>query len=255
MLTIEDRKKFVTDGFTVLQEAVAPETIATCVKELEAELQTLGVNVDDSSSWVRPVVRFGCPDTDAFAAAGTSPKLWEAYDILIGANRWWRRQGVGGSIPVRFPSHEDPGDAGWHIDRAVDGLVNVHSRTRGLLALFLFTDVGQRDAPTEVLLGSHFDVASVLERFGEEGSDAENVIRNLPPSTWKRSITKATGSAGDVYLCHPFLVHRATWPHRGTRPRMIAQPEIRLLEPFLLQDNKEIGAVEEAIVQALKGHQ
>src|SRR5213593_333968 len=53
--------------------------------------------------------------TRAFAAAGTQPILWEAFDQLIGEGRWWRRRGVGGSIPVRFPSQADPGDAGWHI--------------------------------------------------------------------------------------------------------------------------------------------
>jgi hypothetical protein len=25
----------------------------------------------------------------------------------------------------------------------------------------------------------------------------------------------ATGRAGDAYVCHPFLVDTATWPHRG----------------------------------------
>jgi hypothetical protein len=34
------------------------------------------------------------------------------------------------------------------------------------------------------------------------------------------------GDAGDVYLCHPFLVHAATWPHRGKAPRFIAQPPL-----------------------------
>jgi hypothetical protein len=35
----------------------------------------------------------------------------------------------------------------------------------------------------------------------------------------------ATGRAGDVYLCHPFLIHAAQ-PHRGTVPRFIAQPPL-----------------------------
>jgi hypothetical protein len=55
---------------------------------------------------------------------------------------------------VRFPSTRDPGDAGWHIDGSYDvegrWWVNVHSRGRGLLALFLFTDVAGDDAPTEL---------------------------------------------------------------------------------------------------------
>ena len=66
------------------------------------------------------------------------------YDALLGSGRWVPRQGVGGTLPVRFPSTQDPGDAGWHIDGSyeVDGeyWVNVHSRDRGLLALFLLSE-------------------------------------------------------------------------------------------------------------------
>ena len=32
------------------------------------------------------------PVTGAFAAAGTQPVLWEAFDQLIGEGRWWRRR-------------------------------------------------------------------------------------------------------------------------------------------------------------------
>jgi hypothetical protein len=34
----------------------------------------------------------------------------------------------------------------------------------------------------------------------------------------------ATGQAGDVFLCHPFLVHAASWPHHGRSPKMMAHP-------------------------------
>jgi hypothetical protein len=55
--------------------------------------------------------------------------------------RWWQRPGVGGTIPVRFPSPDDPGDAGWHIEASfeVNGRqrVGIRSRGRGLLALYL----------------------------------------------------------------------------------------------------------------------
>ena len=36
----------------------------------------------------------------------------------------------------------------------------------------------------------------------------------------------ATGRAGTVYLCHPFVVHSAQ-THRGMRPRFMAQPPLR----------------------------
>jgi hypothetical protein len=95
-------------------------------------------------------VRIPCPESEAFAAAGSQPVLWEAFDQLIGEGRWWRRRGVGGSIPVRFPSQADPGDA------------------------------------------------------------------------------------GDVIVCHPFLVHAASWPHTGRHPRIMAQPGVALHDAFPL---------------------
>jgi hypothetical protein len=53
-----------------------------------------------------------------------------------------------------------------------------------------------------------------------------DVPARLQPSVLCRRAAEATGRAGDVYLCHPFIVHTATWPHRGTSPRMMAQPGV-----------------------------
>jgi hypothetical protein len=55
-----------------------------------------------------------------------------------------------------------------------------------------------------------------------------------------------------VYVCHPFLVHRATWPHRGSGPRMVAQPAIAHHEPFALRDGAAVCAVERAILRGLE---
>ena len=153
-------------------------------------------------------------------------------------------------------STTDPGDAGWHIDGSydVDGQywVNVHSRYRGLLALFLFSDIGDDDAPTEIILGSHLDIPRILAPYGERGVFFADAANQLPASTFERPRARATGNAGDVYICHPFLVHRATWPHRGVRPRMIAQPEIAHHQPFALRDHSDVCAVERAILRGLE---
>jgi hypothetical protein len=119
------------------------------------------------------------------------------------------------------------------------------------LALFLFTDVGSEDAPTELLVGSHLDVPRVLASFGDGGVFFGDVVGRLPESTFQRRRAHATGRAGDVYLCHPFLVHRATWPHRGAGPRILAQPEIAHREPFALRDGAGVCAVERAILRGL----
>jgi hypothetical protein len=52
------------------------------------------------------------PDAEPFAVAAASAKLHAAYDRLIGEGRWTRRQGVGGEVPVRFPSKEWPSNTG-----------------------------------------------------------------------------------------------------------------------------------------------
>lgn len=49
-----------------------------------------------------------------------------------------------------------------------------------------------------------------------------------------RPEVSATGEAGTVYLCHPFLAHAAQ-QHRGKEPRFMAQPPLESLEPFQLE--------------------
>jgi hypothetical protein len=210
---------------------------------------------DDPSTWDLPVVRIACPEGGPFADAGTVPVLWEAYDQLIGSRRWRQRHGMGGAIPVRFPSDDDPGDAGWHIDGSYamhDRLwVNVHSRERGLLALFLITDVDEECAPTRLRPGSHLDVPAILAPAGEDGSDWFVAAVQAAEASADRPTIPATGKTGDVFLCHPFLVHAASWPHRGRSPRIIAQPEVALLEPYALRTSSGSPPVEQAILGGL----
>lgn len=256
MLSEREVDRFVADGYVAVRQAVPANVVRACQTELYAELRQHDVEIDDPSTWVEPVVRFWCPESAAFAAAGTQPVLWEAYDQLLGPGRHDRRQGVGGSVPVRFPNAADPGDAGWHVDGTIPigdtwGL-NFRSSGRGLLCLFLFSDVGPTDAPTELKLGSHLRIPSALQPMGEEGglfdvqeTDSFPEIEQLPSAF-------ATGTAGDVFVCHPFLVHRATWPHRGSSPRFLAQPAIGIDEPFPLVDLTSSYPVERAIIHGLE---
>jgi hypothetical protein len=251
-----DVDRFLVDGFVALRGAIPPATVAACREVIRERLRQHGVEADDATTWRRPVVRFDCPEGGPFVDAGTATALCDAYDILLGPGRWKRRRGVGGTIAARFPSEADPGDAGWHIDGSYDGAdgtywVNIHSKHRGLLALFLFSDIDLADAPTRILVGSHLDVPSVLAPAGEAGMRFGQVARQLPASTLARELAHAVGSAGDVYLCHPFLVHAASWPHRGRCARIIAQPGVATVEPFALHDPGSAFPVERAIIRAL----
>jgi hypothetical protein len=60
---------------------------------------------------------------------------------------------------------------------------------------------------------------------GEGGLTLSELAADGFASTADCDEVLATGQAGTVYLCHPFLVHSAQ-PHRGTKPRFMAQPAL-----------------------------
>lgn len=158
------------DGFLEMRSAVPASVVAECQNEIAEALLAEGVDVDEPATW-RSVGRVIRPRTPAFETAGSQQILTHAYDALLRSGSWWKPRGVGGTIPIRFPSELDPRDAGWHVDGSYDGdggyWINFVSKARALLCLFLFSDVGPNDAPTELKVGSHLDVPSMLEPFGE----------------------------------------------------------------------------------------
>jgi len=245
---------FVRDGYVVVRGAFDATTAAGCRQVIWDVLAEQGVRSGDRGTWHRPAIRIDTPDGEPFRAAASSPALETAYDELIGVGRWSKRPDVGGTVPVRFPSEEYPGEVGWHIEgswrRDSQWWADVRSRERGLLALFLFSDVGPDDAPTKLIAGSHRYAAAALATRGDTGMPGGDVPGLLRPSTFCRTTAEATGAAGDVYLCHPFIVHTATWPHRGTQPRMMAQPGVHVAEGFTL-DGADPSPVARAIVEGL----
>jgi hypothetical protein len=129
--------------------------------------------------------------------------------------------------------------------------LNVASRGRALLMLFLFSDVGIDDAPTRIRVGSHLDVPRLLVPAGETGLSFLELAQQFGPAIEARPVVHATGQAGDVYLCHPFLVHGAQ-PHHGTTPRFIAQPPLHPAEPITVdREDGSYSPVETAIRVAL----
>jgi ectoine hydroxylase-related dioxygenase (phytanoyl-CoA dioxygenase family) len=159
-----------------------------------------------------------------------------------------KRSGLG-TFPIRFPNLPEPDDTGWHCDGSYGDWpcrLNVRSRGRALLMLFLFSDIGPDDAPTRIRVGSHLDVPALLEWAGDDGMAFTDLARQLGPTT-ARPVAYATGSAGDVYLCHPFLVHAAQ-AHRGTAPRFMAQPPLEPTADLILErPDGNYSAVERAV--------
>lgn len=83
-------------------------------------------------------------------------------------------------------------------------------------------NVDHDGGPTLLARGTHREVARLLARREPEGipgdrigstvHDAINVVVDAVP---------ATGTAGDVYVCHPFLAHSFN-PIGPTEPRVVS---------------------------------
>ena len=248
---------FVQDGFIRLENTFPSETAAEAREMLWRET---GCDAQDKATWTRPVIRLGnCPQ-EIFRKAANTPKLHAAHDDLVGAGRWIPRDGLGG-FAIRFPHPDEPGDTGWHVDASFapeEGVdshlywkINVWSKGRALLMLFLFTDVYENDAPTRIRLGSHLPVARLLAPAGDQGMTALDLGLSAADATAGMPETLATGKAGTVYLCHPFLLHAAR-PHRGSVPRFLAQPPLYPRGPLeLMRTDGRHSPVERAVVLAL----
>ena len=242
-LSPEQINDFIVNGFVRVDEAFPAELAASVRAILWKEI---GLNPDDPTGWKQPVIRLGYYTAEPFVQAANTPMLLNAFDQLVGKDRWIPCRNMG-SMVLRFPSDEVPNDTGWHVDVGFPGedpndffswRSNIYSKGRGLLMLFLFSDVGEQDAPTRILAGSHLDVAAMLQPHGEHGlsfMELAGRMAELP----ERKTALATGKAGTVYLCHPFLVHAAQ-PHNGTEPRFLAQPPL-LLKNELNIDSKDNG--------------
>jgi hypothetical protein len=248
-------RQFINDGYIKLENAFPSEL----AEEARAILwKDTGCTPDDPATWTKPVIRLGYYTQEPFRKAANTPLLKAAFDQLVGEGRWVPCYSVG-SFPVRFPSANDPGDTGWHVDASFPGedagnyfdyRINVKSKGRALLMLFLFSDVGENDAPTRIRAGSHLDIARVLEPAGENGMAFMEVAQKVEVSAGRQEVV-ATGKAGTVYLCHPFLVHAAQ-VHRGEVPKFMAQPAlISRGECEIVRGDNDYSAVELGIRKGL----
>jgi hypothetical protein len=264
VLSDPEREQFVRDGFVKLENAFSSEIAAAARAIL---WRAVGCDPKDRKTWSQPVVRLGDFAQEPFCQAVNTRALHAAFDELVGVGRWVPRQSVGG-FPIRFPHPSDPGDTGWHVDAsfppgpAVDSSgsyfewrVNLRSKGRALLMLFLFSDVGDNDAPTRIRLGSHLRIPQLLAPAGEDGLSMMDLSLAATRATEGMPDVAATGTAGTVFLCHPFIVHSAQ-PHRGVAPRFLAQPPLLPREPLeVTRSDGAYSLVEKAIRLGLTGRE
>ena len=226
-----DVERFVREGVFLLKGAVSREIADECRQLLWA---ATGCDEHEPTTWTKLVIRIEGRGDAPFAAAVNTERLRAAFDQLAGRDRWVPRNGIE-TFPIRFPVREPPDDDGWHIESTGanakgDAIVDPGSRERVLLLLVLFSDVGPDDAPTRVRLGSHHYAARLLVGTGKPVGFLR-AANELVPQTEHLLEVAATGQAGDVWLCHPFVVH-AGQRHRGARVTLWGNPRLPALAPL-----------------------
>ncbi|MDO8389895.1 MAG: phytanoyl-CoA dioxygenase family protein [Actinomycetota bacterium] len=208
-LSEDEIAAFGSDGFVRLTHAFSRSLADECCDLL---WEQLSVERDIPASWQQSVIAVPPTTEAAFIESLTTPRLTATFDQLLGMEAWQRPTAVGPFV-VRFPSLSDPGDTGWHADGRFERNAaepNDGPSDRVLSLLCLYTDVVVADAPVRLVRGSHRAQAKPDEVAAANASD----------------VLHAVGRAGDVYLCHPSLVHAASFPQRGNRPRVMSQQGI-----------------------------
>lgn len=221
---------FTKRGFVCLPQALR---VADTTTAAPAFLRAAGIDPNDPSTWLEPSVRVEPPPDASAPRPLETPRLRSTFDALVGSGGWLPRGNLGTAV-IRVPHPSEPNDIGWHVDPSfgwedepdfLKWRVNRDSRGRALLLLCLLTDVGERDAPTRLRAGSHESIAERLAPHGEGGLTLGELAATGFVESAHCPEVLATGKAGTVYVCHPFLVHSAQ-AHRGERPRVMTQPPI-----------------------------
>lgn len=239
MAAVVDVDAFMACGYVKIEQPQLRSAADDARQRLWTQLQ---LSPDRPEGWSEPV-RWAADLTGdgPFGALVRSRALADALDRICGAGGWVPR-GALGNIPVRFPVSPPAEDRGWHIDLntpRTDGTWWVSGAPRAVLLLTLLSEVGPDDAPTRIRVGSHRDVAQVLDTALLDGMEAGPIV---DAASRDRPVVQATGAPGDMYLVHPFTVHAAD-EHRGRTPRFMAQCPVMLTAPLTPQRYPSLNAL------------
>ncbi|WP_308639833.1 phytanoyl-CoA dioxygenase family protein [Paenibacillus silvisoli] len=204
--------------------------------------------IEDLTGAGRTVQRFVAGETDRLPGWG-----WWPVNFAAGKGEPW-------AVPT----------VGWHWD-GIHFRHYVDAPDQGLLCLCLFSDIGPQGGGTLVVEGSHRPVARYLSRY-PDGLELGEGIRGFftehpyfselaghtggPKTAEERNaafmeqaftdvdgtqlrVVETTGEAGDVILCHPFLIHSASPNHSGNVRFMCNRTSPLKEKPALNRTNHE----------------
>jgi len=233
--------------------------------------ERMGYDPHDPDSWAESKVHL--PVEESAPADEVAPKAEAAMAQLLGGRGRFHPPTWGDAFIANYQHGADapwappsPESKGWHKD----GDFFVHfldSPEQALLVIVLWSDVVERGGPTSIAADSVPVVARSLAEHPEglwpcctEGPEADEAraagepVERMRIRDWINrceTFHEAVGEAGDVFLLHPFALHRASQNVRRVA-RLITNPPVALKQPFCY--DREDGAysvVEQCVLDAL----
>ncbi|ANB13499.1 hypothetical protein AWJ20_1793 [Sugiyamaella lignohabitans] len=267
-LTKEQIEFFQTNGYVVLNNCFSREQAAYWLKDVWVRLN---LNPNDKSTWHNREAKedtFGAkvhmPAQRRVLVKDFAPKAWGAVLDLVGDdedNIVERTKYWGDNFIVNLghkeydesrPGMNNPKELpNWHVD----GDFFRHFLTsgeQGLLITPIWSDeIKHRGGATYVAPDSIGIVAKYLYDHPEgvmPGFDNFD-YRGLADQCNK--FVECVGNVGDVVICHPFMLHSASYNVIRV-PRFITNPPISLKTPFKYdKPESELSIVEKTTLKAL----
>ncbi len=235
-------EQFMSEGFVVLREGFSRDVAAAGRTFI---WDRIGFSWKDCTTSGQPMIHLRRNFREAPFDRVMNPRVAAALDQLMGAGRWIF-DGSFGWWPLLLPGF--PGPGGWHVDGSSQ--TRLTSPKKGVVTLFLFSDIEAGDGGTPMVRRSYRAVAHILAQAEPAGLSPDQLQAQLPPVD-PAQIVETTGRAGDVAMLHPLLIH-GFGPNRGSRIRFACNPLIRLQEPMELDRRDGTHSpVEEAVRRAL----
>jgi hypothetical protein len=269
-VTDRDIEEFETRGFVRVRGLVPRHSILQCHAALSSRIGQAQRSSPSDDEFIQIREEIRNDDLDE-----CQTRDFESFfDQFVYPNRIaWHRHKSWGWWSIGRPrrhagSWRIPGE-GWHWDGLSLPLDPVSGRL-GLVVLCLFTDVAPRGGATLLVAGSHNRALSYLAGSGKTASHPQAVRAVIGRMCLEKcsfgratlaaaneclaahlggvSIHEATGDAGDLFVCHPLLMHAASSNHR-TNLKILCNRHFSLEANHCPRSRRSSGTVFERILE------
>lgn len=273
VLTPADIDQFIEDGYVRVENCFGREDAAQFIAEANRRISSeperwvkdygqpgderlRDYRAEDPATWVRAQIDLGSArhvDYTRFA-----PRLWAAICQLLGGPDRIATSAWHDHFCVNLNDRAEDGPEvpaldwrGWHIDDP-SRRVRLGEYSNGLLLVMLFSDVDVGGGGTFIVPES---VPLVAQALAADPEGVDLVDRAFAQDITRRCTRRVelTGKTGDVFLCHPFMIHTASANASG-RIRWMSNPMIRVNEwlSFAPDATGPLAPVELAVSRALQ---